>query len=208
MTIQPENRGREGEITTTTAMTTNVNFRGKIHGRTSRCLFNTPPLSFLFRKYPPQMLVLSATSAEVEMGEMKLIVFRNYKCRLMKCKSFSQFTKGQVVKLSCRQQSQTETFSCLVKIQKRMSASATFKVATRINLFKFASFLQDKMTYKVSYEPELFQALRISHFNPLCVNIFQSGACVILGLKSKTQMLKIIHNILQLINRSESSFIG
>lgn len=37
---------------------------------------------------------------------------------------------------------------------------------------------------KCIYEPELFPALRLSQYDPLCVNIFSSGKVVILGIKS------------------------
>lgn len=37
---------------------------------------------------------------------------------------------------------------------------------------------------KCSYEPELFPALRMTEFNPMCVNVFSSGKIVIMGLKT------------------------
>ena len=169
------------------------------------------------------MLVLSCWIEEGEEEQpdsMKLIVFRNFKCRLMKCKSFCQFSKNQIVNLKCQsetmegdnddneyysQQQHTNPFYCRVKIRNCMSASVNFKVNTFINLFKLSSFLQIN-SYNVTYEPEIFQALRISHFNPMCVNIFQSGACVILGVKSKSQLIQTMHSVLQLINRSECTF--
>ena len=42
------------------------------------------------------------------------------------------------------------------------------------------------MVQKVSctYEPELFPALRLTEFNPLCVNVFHMGKIVILGIKT------------------------
>jgi TATA-box binding protein (TBP) (component of TFIID and TFIIIB) len=33
------------------------------------------------------------------------------------------------------------------------------------------------------YEPELFFAVRLTDFNPLCVNVFHTGQIVITGLK-------------------------
>ena len=34
------------------------------------------------------------------------------------------------------------------------------------------------------FEPELFPALRILTYNPICVNVFATGKVVLLGLRS------------------------
>ena len=52
------------------------------------------------------------------------------------------------------------------------------------------------------YEPELFPALRLTTFDPLCVNVFMSGKCVILGLKH-LNYVKHVNRVKNLINRSE-----
>jgi TATA-box binding protein (TBP) (component of TFIID and TFIIIB) len=50
---------------------------------------------------------------------------------------------------------------------------------------------------KCMYEPELFPALRLKIFNPLCVNVFASGKIVILGLKklNNERQYRSIHNV-------------
>ena len=46
------------------------------------------------------------------------------------------------------------------------------------NLYKLA-----KVT-KCWFEPELFPALRLTKYDPVCVNVFSTGKIVILGLKN------------------------
>ena len=49
------------------------------------------------------------------------------------------------------------------------------------------------------FEPELFPALRLTMFNPLCVNVFSSGKIVILGLKklSNQKLEQKIHTYIK-----------
>ena len=42
------------------------------------------------------------------------------------------------------------------------------------------------------YEPELFPALRLSEYKPVCVNIFNTGKVVVCGLKDPEDMYMIV----------------
>jgi TATA-box binding protein (TBP) (component of TFIID and TFIIIB) len=46
--------------------------------------------------------------------------------------------------------------------------------------------LNDTLQMKSVYEGELFPALRLVDFKPLCVNIFHSGKCIITGIRALT----------------------
>ena len=197
--------------------TNNVNYRGKIVGKYSRSVITSPRIQTLFRTFPPQMLVVNCwremspspqSDVKCARAVMKLIIFKNFKCRLMKCTSFTQFHKGETIKLQCSTSAvgrEGVQFQCLMKIKSIMSGSVTYDLAQNINLFKLARYLS---TNKVSmqYEPEIFQALRITHYNPLCVNIFCSGSCVILGIKNHFKVHRIIHEVFRFINKSNAGF--
>lgn len=183
----------------------NVNFRGKIVGRKSRKKILSNRILSLFRSQPPQMLVLDCHCISTNNNsncKLRLIIFRNFKCRLMKCKTFNEFKVGEKIRLRCSIDN-CHSFTCKMKILSLMSGSVSYHFDEKINLFKLSNFLFSTGK-KVWYEPEIFQALRISHFNPLCVNIFQSGACVILGIKKFENIQKIIDEIFNFINTSHS----
>ena len=61
------------------------------------------------------------------------------------------------------------------------SITITHNVGHQINLLKLAQLMP---CTDYTYEPELFPALRMTKFNPVCVNVFATGKIVILGLKS------------------------
>ena len=61
--------------------------------------------------------------------------------------------------------------------------------------------LRDNEKLSVSFDFELFSALRITHFNPVCVNIFSSGKIVLCGVKSITHADDIVSNINDTIQR-------
>ena len=45
------------------------------------------------------------------------------------------------------------------------------------------------------FEPELFPALRLLAFRPLCVNVFASGKVVILGLRELTNQKAVVQRV-------------
>ena len=55
------------------------------------------------------------------------------------------------------------------------------------------------MRIKCCYEPELFPALRVTKYDPLCVNVFPSGKIVILGIKTMNYS-HVVNNVLKYIS--------
>ena len=116
--------------------------------------------------YKPQQCVL-------RYPEYTIVVFRSGSCRVMGCK-----TELDISRLPLP-----------IKIEKIQSVTISFSYSQKINLFKLK-----EMDISCSYEPELFPALRISEFNPLCVNVFATGKIVVMGLKS-LQYQEVVDNI-------------
>ena len=62
------------------------------------------------------------------------------------------------------------------------SITAVFDLGQMVNLRKLATQVLPRGSFV--YEPELFPALRLTSFNPMCVNVFSTGKIVILGLRN------------------------
>ena len=132
-----------------------------------------------FRNSLPQMYVHKTQ-------EYTLILFKSGQGRLMGCKQ--PLTKRLI------------NVVVNVAIQRINSASVTFNVGQALNLTHLGNYCHhNSVAYQ--YEPELFPALRLSSFNPLCVNVFSSGKCVILGLKHLCYH-KFVRQIMGFINTS------
>ena len=157
-------------------MITNINYVGRA----------VEPVGHLpFRSQSPNMYVHKCDKYTV-------VMFKCGKCRLMGCKSPIQVrvVNDGPVKIS------------ITRIQ---SVSVTFDVGSRLSLSKLGNFChQESIQYM--FEPELFPALRLSQFDPMCVNIFASGKCVIFGLKHLC-FRKFIKRIISLINRSDCLYL-
>lgn len=137
-----------------------------------RCVFNrnrSRARRFLrrkvsFRKYAPMQGV-------VMLNGCKLILFRDSNnARIMGCKQL--FTCEQVAQLVPRQikAKHIAVQTCTLRI--------TFDESIRL------SELHNKLTSRQSiYEPELFPAMRLRGFNPMCVNVFHTGKCIITGYR-------------------------
>lgn len=115
-----------------------------------------------------------------------IILFHSGKCRVMGLKK--PITKQMVLpyELKC------------IKLQ---SATLVTHIGHDINLIMLAKTLTSRTCM---FEPELFPALRLLHFNPICVNVFSSGKIVILGVKTLNASAnrKLVRNILATINRA------
>jgi len=100
----------------------------------------------------------------------KLVLFPNGKCRLMGLKHPITADNSNHIPF--------KLFDLQIQ-----SLTITHNVGYNINLLKLARNMpyRDRM-----YEPELFPALRLTKFNPVCVNVFSTGKIVILGLKQLT----------------------
>ena len=95
----------------------------------------------------------------------KLLLFLSGKCRLMGLKH--PFSKDIQLPLKIYN----------MEIQ---SLTVTYNVGFKINILELARRMPPR---EHMYEPELFPALRLTKFNPVCVNVFSSGKIVILGLR-------------------------
>ena len=97
-------------------------------------------------------------------NDYSIIVFPNRHCRIMGCKK--------------ELNPNTLPFE-IIDIQLQ-SITITLDLNMKINLFKLASLLSKE----AMFEPELFPALRVLTYNPLCVNMFSSGKVVITGIRT------------------------
>ena len=130
----------------------------------------------LFRRVPPAMAIIS-----VQQLHCKIIVFKSGKCRIMGLKK------------PITQQCIDRQFPIKLKLGPVLSCTRTidFQMCA-INLPRLANLLGTK---RAVYEVEIFPALRLTEFAPLCVNVFHTGKCVITGLKSTTINWDLIFKI-------------
>lgn len=135
-----------------------------------------------FRNYAPFMYIYNCDD------KYKLIVFKSGKCRIMGCKTPLTINKDDL--------------PVQVQITRILSTTVTFKLPSTLNLSKLGNYCYDN-NISYMYEPELFPALRLSSFNPLCVNVFGSGKCVILGIKHLC-FKKYVTKVQRLINASNA----
>ena len=91
-----------------------------------------------------------------------IIFFRSGNCRIMGCRKPLENNELQYNIQNIRMQSMT----------------VVINLGQMINLYKLS-----KLT-RCWFEPELFPALRLNKYDPICVNVFASGKVVILGLKN------------------------
>ena len=129
-----------------------------------------------FRKETP-------IQATYRTSEFTIVVFKNHKCRIMGAKK--PITQSQLNKLPFK-----IMLDCL------QSCAFTINFGSIINLHNLHNALGSQ---KALYEPEIFPALRLIAFKPLCINIFSSGKCVILGYKSTKLEDKLVQQIHSLI---------
>ena len=111
-------------------------------------------------------------------GKYTIIFFKTGNCRIMGCKKPIEKSELKYDIQDIRMQSMT--------VVKNLGIS--------INLYKLSRKV------KCWYEPELFPALRLTKYDPICVNIFSSGKIVILGLKNQGYVDNIISELFNLID--------
>jgi TATA-box binding protein (TBP) (component of TFIID and TFIIIB) len=110
-----------------------------------------------FNKWKPQQYVYRHVDGYT------IVIFRNGKCRIMGCKQ------------------EPTNLPYNIKIIRIQSITLSTSLLRRVNLYHLSKMMTSK---EVMFEPELFPALRILKFKPLCINIFASGKMMILGVKS------------------------
>jgi TATA-box binding protein (TBP) (component of TFIID and TFIIIB) len=114
-------------------------------------------------KFPPNQKTPFQKVIQIGNNGIKLLVFSSGKCRLMGLKK------------------PLKTIPKFLKNVRLQSASAIINLNQSINLIRISNSMpRDERIY----EPELFPALRLTKFNPLCVNLFGNGKVSVFGLKS------------------------
>lgn len=132
----------------------------------------------LYRRIPPTMAVIS-----VQQFHCKIIAFKSGKCRIMGLKK------------PISQECVDNEFPIKLKLGPILSCTRAIDFQTGpLNLPKLSKLLG---TQAALYESEIFPALRLLQFTPLCVNIFHTGKCVITGLKSTSINWDMIFKIQQ-----------
>lgn len=101
----------------------------------------------------------------------KVIIFKNKTCRIMGAKK----PLTQAIINRCK-------LPFRIKLDRLQSC--TFTVDFQIGRINLAQLHMSLGSRKACYEAEIFPALRLTCFNPMCINIFHSGKCVIMGYKS------------------------
>jgi len=123
-----------------------------------------------FRTSPPIQCVLRHK-------DYKIVVFPSMKCRIMGLKKPLQ---EKHIDMGVYQ----------IEIESIQSVTWTFDLNTGpINLENVCKRL------KCVFEPELFPALRIVEYDPMCVSVFASGKCVVTGSKAIDNIDELIRNV-------------
>ena len=125
-------------------------------------------------KTPPYMKIYKTK-------DYTLIVFKSGKCRIM----------GKKI---------PQHLPVIVSERRLQTMSASHNLKCDSIHLKQASHHFKQMGYKVEYEPEIFPAMRLRTFDPICVNIFSSGKITLLGLKDEKQGNDIIKEVVGVIN--------
>lgn len=121
-------------------------------------------------------------------NNIRLIVFPSTgSCRLMGCKSpFNEVRDSYLLPFTVEN-------ICL------QSISVSFKLHSgSLNLRKLAAYCH-KNNIRYEYEPELFPALRLTCYNPICVNVFSTGKVIMMGIK-QLYFNEEVHQVMKLIN--------
>ena len=116
------------------------------------------------------------TMAVIKCTKGTLIVFKNKKFRLMGVKEPLSSLNDLPLK---------------VQIDRIISKTIVADYGSVINLYKFPNDY---------FEPEIFPAMTLKEYLPLCTNIFSSGKIVITGVKT-SDSTRLIDNIIHYIKR-------
>ena len=168
-------------------MIKNINYRGRLApGELEKISFEhcqTPPYQAIFN--------VGDTTTTTTTTNAKLLVFTSGKCRLM----------GMREPLT---QSFVERQLPLKVLDLRLqSATLVDHIGYDLNLISLARALPRK---SFLFEPELFPAVRLTIFNPLCVNVFATGKLVILGVRRLSSSAN--RNLIKRIKRFLEKYIN
>jgi TATA-box binding protein (TBP) (component of TFIID and TFIIIB) len=84
----------------------------------------------------------------------------------------------------------------MVKLEHIQTMSASHDLKFCLHLNNLSKELRNRGV-KIEYEPEIFPALRLLEYDPVCVNMFSSGKITLLGLKSELQGREIIQSLIE-----------
>jgi TATA-box binding protein (TBP) (component of TFIID and TFIIIB) len=174
-------------------MLANINYRGIVsHG-----------LEHLkFRMSSPQMAIVKCDLAD-DVGQVTIVTFKSGRCRLMGCRKRLNVHSVEISINDDDGDAANNRKALKIEILSIMSATATSFLENMVTLKSLGDFcFRNGITF--IYEPEIFPALRLTSFNPLCVNVFGSGRCVILGIRNLYAVDNIITAVQSIINRSSS----
>lgn len=114
----------------------------------------------------------------------KLVAFKNGQCRLMGVKK--PLTQQMI-----------DSYGLNIQLGPLQSCTVTIDFRRgSINLIQLRNRLG---CANALFEAELFPALRLLIFNPLSVNIFASGKCVIMGYKSVEFDMNLAYRIEEIV---------
>jgi TATA-box binding protein (TBP) (component of TFIID and TFIIIB) len=131
-----------------------------------------------FRHLPPVMYTETLPNGS------KIVIFPSGKCRIMGCKWFPvDLPYG-------------------IQVKRMQSATVTLDLKRQFNLKRMSYLMKN-----CQYEPELFPALRLMDFKPLCVNLFASGKVTILGLR-RLNYKHIVKRVYKCIHEAEEAGIS
>jgi len=144
-------------------MIRNINYRGHVSAKDlAQIDFN-----HLNCRPPPRQKV-------IPLSRGKLIVFSSGKCRIMGLREPINPNDEQLLPYQIND----------LQIQ---SVTGVFNLGSTVNLIRLARNVSSSSSSSSwSYEPEIFPAVRLTKFNPICVNVFGSGKVVVMGMKSIT----------------------
>lgn len=154
-------------------MIKNINYKGRLSPTQMR------KINFYIKPFTP-----SPHQLVVQLEDAKLLVFPSGKCRIMGIKI--PITEKPLNDLPVE-----------IKDLEIQSATLVFTLGHEINLIHLTKILPAK---SFLYEPELFPALRLLTFNPMCVNVFGTGKVVVLGLKDLTNQNQLCRQICNMLS--------
>ena len=145
----------------------NINYQGRV--------VMCDKINFIFSPATPCQCI-------IDCGGYKLIIFPSLKCRIM----------GVRLQPLDRKVLDFENFKVIIDKIQSVTWSGDLQTGP-INLSKLYTRLGG-WSYCM-YEPDLFSGARLKDFNPLCVNVFSSGKCVIMGRRSIDPIDELIEQI-------------
>ena len=154
-------------------MITNINYIGRI----------SSVEQLTFRSKSPQMCIKKCKN-------FTMIIFKSGKCRLMGCKTP---ILTRVINV--------DDDGLSVTILRIQSASAVYNFGGNGFILNILGNYCHYNGIPYLFEPELFPALRLTSFSPLCINLFASGKCTILGMRHLFYK-QYVKQVVQLINIS------